>query len=117
MSILFTYGTLKKGFKNHKLIENSKYIDTGKIVGFDLYDLGPFPGIKEGTEEVFGEIYEIDRETLKRIDRLESEGILYNRETVDVVTEDSHLTAMTYILNIDVNNTKRIHREWRSSYD
>jgi gamma-glutamylcyclotransferase (GGCT)/AIG2-like uncharacterized protein YtfP len=114
---VFVYGTLKKGYRNHRLLEGSNYIGEGKISGYDLYDLGSFPGIIRGKGEVVGEIYEIDQETLKRVDMLESEGQLYSRVPVEVSQNGKMVKAATYVFNRSVNNAHRIEKEWRNNYD
>ena len=114
---IFVYGTLKKGYRNHRLLEGSNFIGEGRISGYDIYDLGSFPGIIGGTGEVLGELYEINQETLKRVDRLESEGYLYSRLPVEVNQKDCLIKAAAYVFNGNVHNARRIEREWRNNYD
>ena len=60
MQYIFTYGTLKRGYRNHKYIEKAKFISDASIEGFYMFDLGRYPGIYEGAGIIYGEIYEID---------------------------------------------------------
>jgi hypothetical protein len=46
--LVFVYGTLLKGERNHYLLETSKYIDEGYIDGYYMYNLGTYPGISKG---------------------------------------------------------------------
>lgn len=117
MITLFVYGSLKKGFYNHRLLKESTFIGSGIISGYDLYDLGYYQGIKRGSGEVLGEIYEIDQETLKRVDVLESEGYLYRRVPVEAKIEGDTVKAVTYVYNKSIDSSRRIEREWRDSYD
>ena len=81
--LVAVYGTLKKGFGNHRIIEHCKYIGSDLLEGFDLYDLGPFPGVVKGNDKVFVEIYQLDNEGTKRsLDQLEGYPVLYNKNTV-----------------------------------
>ena len=53
------------------------YIGDGVIDGYQMYDLGSYPGVVEGKGIVQGEVYQITGETEKRLDDLENEGNLY----------------------------------------
>lgn len=82
------YGSLKKGFHNHNIVENCRYIDS--TITEDLYDMfscGEFPAAIDTLHNyyVYGEIYEVDDMTLDILDYLESNGSLYQRKLVNVV--------------------------------
>ena len=61
---VFTYGTLKKGFYNHKtrgFDENTTFIKKAKLIGAQMYNLGYYPCIVlTGNDKdiIQGEIYE-----------------------------------------------------------
>lgn len=78
------YGTLKQGFGNHRLLANSKYLGVHTIPdGYTMYSLGGFPAIVEGGDRpVVAEVYEVDRETLIRLDGLEGHPNWYCRKTI-----------------------------------
>ncbi len=102
--LVFTYGTLKKGFRNHYLLEDSKYI--GDAVTKNKYGLFPsvcggFPfAIKSYSDtEIFGELYDINKETLEKLDYLEGYPDLYIREEVEVVLNNDIITATIYFKN------------------
>jgi gamma-glutamylcyclotransferase (GGCT)/AIG2-like uncharacterized protein YtfP len=81
---VFVYGTLKKGFYNDYVLEGSKFLGKVKLkVPFKMYDLGQFPALVLATNEkqntIEGEVYEIDKETLKSLDALEGYPLLYDR--------------------------------------
>jgi len=81
--LVAVYGTLKKGFGNHRIIEHCKYIGSDLLEKFDLYDLGPFPGIYKGDNKVFVELYKVtDTDTEKALDCLEGYPVLYDKSTV-----------------------------------
>lgn len=82
---VFVYGTLKKGFGNHRLLEKSRFIRKAEIPG-TMYNLGAFPGIRpsDSSSLVAGEIYEVDDPTLDRLDTLEGHPNFYVRRTVDI---------------------------------
>src|SRR3954464_1572629 len=70
---IFVYGSLKRGFRNHHLLETSRFIGPGTTRrDFDLLDLGYFPAmIKGGGFAIRGEVFMVDRRTLKSLDWLE----------------------------------------------
>ena len=77
---VFVYGSLKKGFHNHYLLEDSVFVATDIVDGYSLVDLGSFPmALPDPEGHIIGEIYYITPETLIALDRLESEGTFYNR--------------------------------------
>lgn len=93
---VFVYGSLKKGFHNHYFLENSKLLGKGILKGATLYDMGisyPCMKIDKSDNVIYGEVYEVDFETLCAIDYLEgynpgSSNNLYNRQTVVVNMEN-----------------------------
>lgn len=96
MDKVFVYGTLMKGFWNHRAYLEGRIsrITPGKTCGL-LYHLPEgYPAMLEGDEAVKGEIMEPVNETLlKSLDRLEgyAEGRsqnLYERHVRSVMTED-----------------------------
>lgn len=70
---VFVYGTLKKGFPAHSLLKDSKFI-TKYITSneFSMYDMGYYPAVTHGgNTAITGEIYDVNAEILKEIDRYE----------------------------------------------
>lgn len=103
----FVYGTLKVGgYFSHGLNPFRKSSIRATIKGFNLYDLGAFPGILPGDGEVFGELHEYDEydKVLAIMDHIEgyngTEDSLYMREEVEVELEDGETeTALVYVFN------------------
>lgn len=50
-----------------------------------MYDLGAFPAITEGKKPIQGEVWEVDQETLERLDHLEGHPNLYLRLQVPLL--------------------------------
>ncbi len=101
---IFVYGTLKRGFCNHMLLENAKFLGEATTKG--CYPLiAPkvwYPYLIDAPGEgkrVKGELYEVDLPTLKKIDRLEEYPRYYTRKTIEVIDEkgQSH-KAIAYFL-------------------
>lgn len=106
MHYVFTYGTLKRGYRNHHYLKNSKFICEASIDGFYMFDLGKYPGIYEGSGVIYGEIYEVDDDELREMDLLEEEGSLYIRKSIRV----NNLDAWIYVYNKKVDNLIKIEK-------
>lgn len=106
--LAFVYGTLKKGFYNHRLLEKSRFMGAAVVKGYQMYDLGSFPGIKESDPEkmIEGEVYEIDQKTLEALDRLEGEGSLYDRKETVAYMDDGTAAVELYVFK------RKIERDW-----
>lgn len=92
---VFVYGTLKRRFGNHRLLMSSLFVGEGKIRG-SMHDLGAFPAVALGNPgTVHGEVFEVDAETMKRLDRLEGIPTLYQRHRVSMSTGDQ---AWVYVM-------------------
>lgn len=88
---VFVYGTLRQGdcrsgvLQDYPCLASEAYIE-----GFDLLNLGAFPGIVPGEGRVRGELYEIDEVCLRVLDGIEGfrkddpKHSLYLREQVVV---------------------------------
>ena len=97
---IFTYGTLKKGRYNHYLVERSPYLGIGlTLAEYDLISLGTFPAVvANGVYRIKGEVYDVDDQTLSRLDQLEGNGFFYQRRLVEVDVETAKLTVWMYLL-------------------
>ena len=116
--IIFVYGTLMKGESNHYYIENQQYLGKAAIHGYNLYNLGHYPGIRPSehkTRTVYGELYSIDDNALKEVNRLEGEGSLYLLRQTEAQTEDGKtVTAGIYVYNHETNEEKLIEGgDWK----
>ena len=81
MSLIWVYGTLRRGEINHALIQECAYLGQWwSPPRFYLIDLGEYPGIIAGQQSVLGEIYVADGATLARLDALEEVPHEFTRE-------------------------------------
>jgi gamma-glutamylcyclotransferase (GGCT)/AIG2-like uncharacterized protein YtfP len=97
--LVFVYGTLKRGCSNHFFLEEARCLGRGRTLhAYALYE-GEYPFVirEEHLTPIQGEVYEVDGQTLQRLDRLEEHPDYYRRDQVDVVLEDgSKLLAWLY---------------------
>ncbi|MCB1674597.1 MAG: gamma-glutamylcyclotransferase, partial [Pseudomonadales bacterium] len=109
---VFVYGTLLKGMVRANVLSASGLIDHGFIEA-SLHDLGDYPSISSSNDsEVFGEIYEINAETLSILDNIEGfcpeyvQQSLYIRRQVMVkgITMNCNHDAWTYFFNGELSN-------------
>lgn len=84
MENVFVYGSLKRGFGNHRVVKNSVFIGpTITKEAYEMVSLGYFPGLtKNPVAPICGELYSVDKKTMRDLDRLEGNGSFYNREKV-----------------------------------
>ena len=84
--LLFVYGTLKRGERNHPLLMDEKYLgDTGTSPNYLLVDLGRYPGMVKkphGGFSVQGELFEIPYDLLVELDKIEDAPFLFNLEPI-----------------------------------
>ena len=86
MHRVFVYGSLRKGLGNHDYLRSQQFITEAEITeGFCMVNLGYFPGICHCDSEmaIQGEVYEVDGDTLKSLDRLEGHPTFYKRKEVE----------------------------------
>jgi gamma-glutamylaminecyclotransferase len=90
--LLFVYGTLKKGYPNHHLLQESRFIDEAVTKKkYALYNSGiPFLIKYESISYIHGEVYEIDDNIIKKVDALEGHPDWYKREKIEVVLSKNY---------------------------
>ncbi|MEC9173583.1 MAG: gamma-glutamylcyclotransferase family protein, partial [Candidatus Thermoplasmatota archaeon] len=102
---VFVYGTLKQGHSRESLMINGRkgLPKFGKIQG-GLIDLGEFPGLIQGVDDIIGEVHSFSeiRSVLDRLDRVEgfyahgAPNNLFERILCNVETTDGVMQAWTY---------------------
>lgn len=83
--LAFVYGSLLKGFGNHRVIADAKFL--GEHITdekYTLVNLGAFPGVVEkGETAIIGEVYEVTDDIFASLDRLEGYPSFYGRNQID----------------------------------
>ncbi|GAA0329231.1 gamma-glutamylcyclotransferase [Bacillus carboniphilus] len=104
-TFVFVYGTLRKYERNHQILESSLCKSMQARVKGHLYDTdNNYPAlVTSGTNGfVYGEVYEVDEETLLKLDQLEGyksnrTSNLFDRVPVEIYTDQEILTGVTYV--------------------
>jgi gamma-glutamylcyclotransferase (GGCT)/AIG2-like uncharacterized protein YtfP len=82
-----TYGTLRYGEGNWShLLRHCEYVGEFRVSGFEMYSNGAYPYAAEGDGEITVDVFEIDDETLARLDMLEGYPVHYDRK--EIVVDD-----------------------------
>jgi gamma-glutamylaminecyclotransferase len=99
-TLVFVYGTLRKGQHNHGMLASARFVAEVKTAAiYTLISLGGCPGLlKDGHAAVTGELYLVDAHTLQRLDRLEGHPKFYERMGITI---DGHEEAVAYFLPRD----------------
>lgn len=96
MPQVFVYGTLKKGFANHSLLE--PYLgEPAQVEGLRLHPGPGYPYASEGEGVVHGELYAVDGPTLKRLDALEEVPTYYQRHRCTAKCASGSHAAWVYV--------------------
>ena len=82
--LVFVYGTLKRGEKNHHWLDGASWQGEAELSGVLLHDLGPFPMAVIGEGTAIGEVYAVEERGLARLDELEGYPRLYDRQMLSL---------------------------------
>lgn len=116
-SLLFVYGTLKRGCSNHGQLAGQTFVGIARTQpGFSLYDVGGYPGLvaQAGDRDgVSGEIWSVSETGLLRLDDFEGvhEG-LYRREPVPLLAPFAGQMVNAYFFASSVQGRPEIGSEW-----
>jgi len=100
--LLFVYGTLKKDFPNSSLLRRATYV--GDYITDDMYafyDTGGFPVAcpynNEWGTAIKGELYQVSKTILNRVDVLEGHPDFFSRNIVGVNNGKEGRVAYMYL--------------------
>jgi len=115
MTKIFVYGTLKQHHSNFGVIKSGIFCGAGQLPkssGFRMVSLGAFPALiisdKKSSQDITGEIWEVDDATFKNVDYLEGYPTFYDRDKHMVLdSEGNKHKCWTYFLP-DRDNTDQL---------
>tara|TARA_R100001530_G_scaffold90463_1_gene62863 strand:- start:206 stop:631 length:426 start_codon:yes stop_codon:yes gene_type:complete len=92
MKKIFVYGTLKQHQPNFTIIKSGVFCGVGKLHkshGFRMVSLGAFPALipanPEQSQDIHGEIWNVDKHAFKNVEYLEGYPTFYNRVKIPVM--------------------------------
>lgn len=101
---IFVYGTLKRGYSNHRLLEGAHFLgDAYTVDTFKMIHVG-YPVIlpDDDGDPVNGEVFDVNTETLINLDALENEGVMYDRKLINVLLTNQPKTNGIIDANVSV---------------
>ena len=116
-SLLFVYGTLKRGCCNHRHLADQKFIGVARTApGYRLFELGGYPGLVShpaDLEGVTGEVWSVDATALRRLDDFEgvTEG-LYRREPLPLLAPFSDAKVDAYVFAQSIAGRRDLGCTW-----
>ncbi|MGP4842956.1 gamma-glutamylcyclotransferase family protein [Marinobacter sp. 1Y8] len=111
--LVAVYGSLKRGYNNHRLLRGARFVGNDRLACLTLYDLGSYPGAKlEPSRGVVVELYRVNEAGIRKLDLLEdyrpsdpARG-LYDRRQLNT----RFGPAWVYLFNRPVKGRRRIVR-------
>jgi gamma-glutamylcyclotransferase (GGCT)/AIG2-like uncharacterized protein YtfP len=98
--ILFVYGTLMRDGCRAGVLAGQRFLGRAATLShYELYHLGAYPGLvlaREGGRRIEGELYEVERKLLPRLDRIEGAPELFRCLPVQVEGHPGPVFAYLY---------------------
>ena len=112
-TLLFVYGTLKRGQRNHRRIADQQFLgEAVTALRYCLVDLGAYPGlVREATSglAVHGELFAVSACGLAELDDFEGVPELFVRELIEV---DGYREVWAYYWNRPVPKGAKSGDKW-----
>lgn len=103
--LVAAYGTLREGYGNNRLIPEGCHIGLGKTVEKYTMTSSGIPFVsKKPTTQIVVDVYSIDEDTLKRLDRLEGHPDWYKREIIPILMNTSKVVNAWLYFNEDAHH-------------
>jgi gamma-glutamylaminecyclotransferase len=111
---VFVYGTLKRGQRNHSLLQDQEFLGEARTLPrYRLYDCGRYPALvhdRVNGVAVFGEVWRVSDEVLRRMDAYECAPELYSRQ--DIILECFDRLVEAYFFKGAVAGLEDCGAEW-----
>ncbi|MBJ95723.1 MAG: gamma-glutamylcyclotransferase [Rickettsiales bacterium] len=110
-TLLFVYGTLLRGQRNHHFLGGSEFIAAVRTAPvYRLVSLGSFPALREaGNHSIPGELYAVSNTVLLRCDALEGHPHFYLRRHIELA---DGRRPVSYVLPPDRHPQARTIKHW-----
>jgi len=118
--LVFVYGTLLRGMERGSILATAGYRGPAMLRA-RLFDLGDYPGIREGEGRVIGELYEVSKVVLDILDEIEGyladkgrESLFLRREVrVCRLVDGKSVNAFCYFYNLPPKGDPIPHGDYR----
>jgi gamma-glutamylaminecyclotransferase len=117
MSLIFVYGTLKRGGRNFHHMAGQQFLGEARTPpGFRLYELDGYPGMlikPDDRDGVTGEVWSVDTAGLAQLDLLEglAQG-LYRRIPINLLPPFADQPVETYLYARSIEGRPAIGSTW-----
>ncbi|MGV3344761.1 gamma-glutamylcyclotransferase [Enterobacteriaceae bacterium LUAb1] len=101
---IMVYGSLRRKQGNSHWMTDAQWLGNTYIEGYELYDLGHYPGVIAGEGKVLCEVYRIDAAILCELDALRTKGGEYQRKLM----QTPYGSAWIYLYQRPVAGFQRI---------
>lgn len=112
-TVLFVYGTLKRGERNHRLLADQRFLGPATTAPrYRVIDLGPYPGlIRTGSAglAVRGELFAVSECCLAELDDFEGVPGPFVRELIEI---DGRGDVWAYFMNTPVPDGAKTGDRW-----
>lgn len=107
---VFVYGTLRKGYWNHHLLEDATFLAEGTTCDkYAMYAAGyPMVTREQCEVPIQGELYLVSELELKYLDRLEGYPSHYDREMVPIKCDDECMVKDAWMYFLDAAHERRL---------
>lgn len=99
-TLLFIYGTLKRGGRAHHRLAGQRFVGEAETEPrYRVYDIGPYPGLAAVETQgiaVRGELWDVDQACLASLDEYEEAPELFDRRPVAVQGVSGPVEAYYY---------------------
>jgi gamma-glutamylcyclotransferase (GGCT)/AIG2-like uncharacterized protein YtfP len=118
MTLIFVYGTLKRGCRNHHYMAGQTFVGAARTgAGYTLFSLGDYPGMvraADAANHVDGEVWAVDAAGLTRLDELEGVNEqLYARVPITLEAPFAAQAVETYVYLRNLDGRPAIGAVWR----
>lgn len=110
--LLFVYGTLKRGERNHRLLADQRFVGAAATApGYRLFDLGPYPAMAADADSgpVRGELFSVSACAADELDDFEGVPDLFDRRRVELA---DGATAWAYLYVRPIPDDTPTGDEW-----
>ena len=101
--VLFVYGTLKRGCRNHSRLSNSPFIGVAWTKPlYRIYDCATYPALvlTGDGESVGGELYRVSPEIIAALDAFE--GVQYRRMPIELIGSVAEAWGYIYLGDVSL---------------